>query len=320
MVALHAEALSGSADTKRLVSTYLAFLHAAQTPDGGFRNFMTYGRSFTGTGADGTESDDCTGRALWALGTAAHLARDEGQRLLARQMFERGLPHATELGPRGTALTMLGLTAFLARHPEVAPAAELLARLAGRLCRRYRQEATAGWRWFEPALTYDNALLPLALWRAHVLTRDQESRDVARESLDFLETACFRDDRLVLVGNAGWHPRGGTRSDADEQPIDAAAFVLAFRAAYLVTRDHRYLRRMREAFAWFLGANRLGAAVYDSATAGCRDGLGETVPNLNQGAESTVSFLLSLIEMLELAGEGLEYAHGAAATAQPASA
>jgi glycosyltransferase involved in cell wall biosynthesis len=312
MVALHAEALSGSADTKRLVSTYLAFLHAAQTDAGRFRNFMTYDRSFTptGTGTDGAESEDCTGRALWALGTAAHLSRDEGQRLLARQMFERGLPHATELGPRGTALTILGLTEFLARHPEVGPAADLLARLASRLCRRYRQEATAAWRWFEPALTYDNALLPLALWRAHMLTRDPESRDVAREALDFLEATCFRDDRLVLVGNSGWHPRGGKRSDADEQPIDAAAFVLAFRAAYLVTRDHRYLRRMREAFAWFLGANRLGATVYDSATAGCRDGLGENVPNLNQGAESTVSFLLSLIEMLELAGEGLEYAHG----------
>jgi hypothetical protein len=311
MVALHAEALSGSTDTKRLVSTYLAFLHAAQTEAGRFQNFMTYDRSFAGTG--GAESEDCTGRALWALGTTAHLSRDEGQRMLARQMFERGLPHATELGPRGTALTMLGLTEFLARHPEVGPTADLLASLASRLCRRYRQEATAGWRWFEPALTYDNALLPLALWRAHMLTRDPESRDVAREALDFLEATCFRNDRLLLVGNAGWHPRGGTRSDADEQPVDAAAFVLAFRAAYLVTRDHRYLRRMREAFAWFLGANRLGASVYDSATAGCRDGLGENAPNLNQGAESTVSFLLSLIEMLELAGEGLEYAHGAEA-------
>ena len=171
MVALHAEALSGAADTKRLISTYLAFLHGAQTSEGRFRNFMTYERSFTGAGSrtGGTESDDCTGRALWALGTTAHLSRDEGQRMLARQMFERGLPFATELGPRGTALTMLGLTAFLARHPEVGPAAELLARLAGRLCRRYRQEATTGWRWFEPALTYDNALLPLALWRAHAL-------------------------------------------------------------------------------------------------------------------------------------------------------
>jgi len=112
----------------------------------------------------------------------------------------------------------------------------------------------------------------------------------------------------VLVGNAGWHPRGGLRAAADEQPTDAAAFVLAFHGAFLATGDHRYLRRMREAFAWFLGANRLGVSVYDAATAGCRDGLGDSAPNLNQGAESTISFLLSLIEMLELAGEGLEYA------------
>jgi hypothetical protein len=307
MVALHAESLSGSADSKRLVVTYLAFLHAAQTSEGRFRNVMRYDRTFQ----DGTESDDCTGRALWALGTTTRLSRDEGQRMLARQMFERGLPHATELGPRGTALTILGLTAFLARHPEVGPAAELLARLADRLCRRYREEATAEWRWFEPALTYDNALLPLALWRAHALTRDPESRDVAGEALEFLEATCFANDRLVLVGNSGWHVRGGTRPEADEQPIDAAAFVLAFRGAYLATRNDRYLRRMREAFEWFLGANRLGAAVYDSATAGCRDGLGEQAPNLNQGAESTISFLLSLIEMLELAGEGLESAYGA---------
>src|SRR6185503_19745211 len=119
-------------------------------------------------------------------------------------MFERGLAHATELGPRGTALTMLGLTAFLAGHPEVGTAAELLARLAGRLCRQYRREATSDWRWFELTLTYDNALLPLALWRAHAFTRDPESQEVARQTLNFLETACFRDNHLVLIGNAGW--------------------------------------------------------------------------------------------------------------------
>jgi hypothetical protein len=203
---------------------------------------------------------------------------------------------------------MLGIVAFLTAHPEVKPAADLLARMSDRLCRQYRDQATADWRWFEPTLTYDNALLPLALWRAHRIIKDEPSRVVAQETLEFLETACFRQDGLRLVGNAGWHPRGGTRSDSDEQPIDAAAFVLAFRAGYLVTGDHRYLRRMRESFAWFLGANRLGVSIYDSATAGCRDGLGAAAVNLNQGAESTVSFLLSLIEMLELAGEGLEYA------------
>jgi glycosyltransferase involved in cell wall biosynthesis len=308
IVALHAGGPSGSSDVKRLISTYLAFLHAAQTREGRFRNQMSYARSFT----DGQESEDCTGRALWALGTTVHLSRDEGQLMLARQMFERGLPFATELGPRGTALTILGLATFLTAHPEVEPAARLLVQLAQRLCQRYREEERPGWRWFEPTLTYDNALLPLALWRAHAVTSDLESRRVAGESLDFLEAMCFRENRLVLIGNAGWHVRGGTRPEADEQPTDAAAFVLAFRGAYLVTRDHRYLQRMREAFAWFLGSNRLDSAVYDSATAGCRDGLGATDPNLNQGAESTISFLLSLIEMLELAGEGLEYGDQAA--------
>ena len=308
IVALHADRLSSSRETSRLVSTYLAFLHLAQTTDGRFRNLMSYDRLIAADSA----SEDCTGRALWALGTAVHLAGDEGQRLLARQMFERGLGFATGLGPRGTALTMLGLASFLTARPEVAPAATILAELAQRLCRQFRDRATPEWRWFEPTLTYDNALLPLALWRAQLIKADPASREVARQSLAFLEQICFRDDRLVLVGNDGWHSRSGTRADADEQPIDAAAFVLAFRAAYLVTGDHRYLGRMRESFAWFLGANRLGTSVYDPATAGCRDGLGAEAPNLNQGAESTISFLLSLIAMLELAGEGLEYPNAAA--------
>jgi glycosyltransferase involved in cell wall biosynthesis len=311
MVALHADRLSASRETKRLVSTYLGFLLAAQADDGGFRNLMGYDRAFRPE----APSEDCSGRALWALGLAAHLASEEGPRMLARQMFERGLATASAPGPRGSALTMLGLASFLDAHPEVAPVAELLARLAARLCARYREQATDDWHWFEPSLTYDNAILPLALFRAYKLTQDRPSLEVAQASLAFLEATCFRADRLVLVGNAGWHSRGGAMADADEQPIDAAAFVLAFRAAYLATLDHRYLRRMRQSFAWFLGANRLGVSVYDSATAGCRDGLGATSLNLNQGAESTVCFLLALIEMLELADEGLEFAEGPSAGA-----
>jgi glycosyltransferase involved in cell wall biosynthesis len=303
IVALHADRLMSSRDTRSLVSTYLAYLHAAQTGDGWFRNFLSYSRVFN----EDPPSEDCTGRALWALGTAVQLAADEGHRLLARQMFERALPGMKELGPRGTALTMLGLATFVVARPEVAPALDLLKAMATRLCTQYRTQATADWPWFETTLTYDNALMPLALWRAYRVTKDPASRAVASESLSFLEESSFKDGRLILVGNAGWHPRGGARADADEQPTDAAAFVLAFHGAFLATGDHRYLQRMREAFAWFLGANRLGVSVYDAATGGCRDGLGRSAPNLNQGAESTLAFLLSLIEMLELAGEGLEY-------------
>jgi hypothetical protein len=111
---------------------------------------------------------------------------------------------------------------------------------------------------------------------------------------------------LQLVGNTGWHSRGGKKARADEQAIDAAAFVLAFRCAYKVTADRHYLRRMRESFAWFLGANRLGVSLYDFTTGGCCDGMGVAEVNLNQGAESTICFLLSLLKMLELAGEELE--------------
>ena len=142
------------------------------------------------------------------------------------------------------------------------------------------------------------------------MTGERASLRVAREALEFLEEVCFHEGQLILVGNAGWHCRGGSKAHADEQAIDAGAFVLAFRGAYLATGDHHYLQRMRESFAWFLGANRLGLPLYDFVTAGCRDGLGGTEANQNEGAESTVSFLLSLLEMLKLAGEGFERPDG----------
>ena len=134
---------------------------------------------------------------------------------------------------------MLGLTAFLDRAPGGraggrAPGARWPSGSAGDTATR----PTADWRWFEPALTYDNALLPLALLRAHALTGDPASREVAREALEFLEDDLL-SGRPPGPGRQRRLARRGARSraDADEQPIDAAAFVLAFRGAYLVTGD-----------------------------------------------------------------------------------
>ena len=306
IVALEAERLSSSQETMRLVTTYLGYLHFAQTDDGNFNNLMRYDRTF----APSSESDDCLGRAVWALGTVVQLANDDGHRLLAREMFERALQRTAHLGPRGTASTILGLVNFLAAQPGAGAVRATLGTLAEKLVKRYQQEATEGWSWFEPTLTYDNALIPLALFKAYAVTGERASLRVAREALEFLEEVCFHEGQLILVGNAGWHCRGGSKAHADEQAIDAAAFVLAFRGAYLAAGDHHYLQRMRESFAWFLGANRLGLPLYDFVTAGCRDGLGGTEANQNEGAESTVSFLMSLLEMLELAGEGLEHPDG----------
>jgi hypothetical protein len=304
IVALHADRLNGTPETRRLITTYLSYLLCSQGEDGQFKNFMSYDRTFDTS----LPSEDCTGRAIWALGTTVRFAADQGCRRLAREMLERALASTNDLGPRGAALVVLGLANLLAVEPGAAGVRDRLDGLATKLVNRYQDEATDDWRWFEPTLTYDNAMIPLALFAAYRVTGERVSLRVAREALDFLETTCFNGDRLLLIGNTGWHSRGGKKPESDEQAIDAAAFVLAFRGAYLATGDHHYLGRMREAFAWFLGNNRLGLPLYDFATAGCRDGLGTSQPNQNEGAESTICFLMALLGMLELAGEGLEYA------------
>jgi glycosyltransferase involved in cell wall biosynthesis len=303
IVALHAERLQSSPETCGLVTRYLSYLQHAQRADGTFDNFMRYDR--TKLESEGC-SDDCLGRALWALGATIRLSSDQGCRQLARDMFMCALPAAGAVGPRGTALALLGVTNLLQAEPESGELRAALDVLTQRLLTRYDEHATSDWHWFEPTVTYDNASLPLALFESYQLTRDDATLRVAREALEFLEGTCFRKHRLHLVGNRGWHPRGGERAEADEQAIDATALVLAFRSAYLATNQRRYVLRMREAFGWFLGENRLAQPMYDSATAGCRDGLGPNHVNLNQGAESTICFLLALIGMLELAGENPE--------------
>jgi hypothetical protein len=302
LVALLAQRATDSSETRKLITIYLSYLHHSQTEDGHFRNFMDFRRNLDREPG----SEDCVGRALWALGLAVDLAPDAGQRLLAKEMFQRAMTLPLTFGPRGCALGILGLDAYLESDPDNELACATLDSLGAALIRRFEEEAGAEWPWFEPALTYENALLPLALFKFSKRTGDETALRVARDSLSFLETVCFTDGHLQLVGNAGWYVRGGERVTVDEQPIDASAFVLAFRAAYAATGDRRYLERMRESFEWFLGSNRLGLPPYDFSTAGCRDGLETQSVNENQGAESVVSFLLALLAMLGLADRELD--------------
>jgi glycosyltransferase involved in cell wall biosynthesis len=307
LVALLAHRVTGSMEATRLITLYLSFLHYCQGEDGRFHNFVDYNRVIE----PDIGSQDCIGRALWALGATAQTAPDQGARRLAREMFDRAIAPALEFGPRGQALAIMGLDAILRGEPDNASARATVDALASNLCQRYEQEADGRWRWFEATLTYDNAMIPLGLFTAFRTTGNDQHLRVATDSLAFLEEMCFAGGggtgHLTLIGNRGWHARGtrsGERPEADEQPIDAAAFVLAFHGAYLATGSRRYLRRMRESFDWFLGANRLGAWLYDFSTGGCRDGLGLNDASQNQGAESTVSFLTALLTMLDMGGPG----------------
>jgi len=302
IVTLLARRASDSKETERLITIYLSYLHHSQGEDGQFQNFMDFRRNPDRE----TGSEDCMGRALWALGLAVELAQNEGHRQLARSMFHKAMTLPLTYGPRGCALGIMGLDAYLQHEPDHGLARATLDSLGATLIRRFEESADEEWRWFEPELTYENALLPLALFKFSMLTGDETALRVARESLSFLEELCFAGGHLQLIGNGGWHARGRERVVADEQPIDASAFVLAFRAAHAATGDRRYLARMRESFEWFLGANRLGLSLYDASTAGCQDGLGTHEVNRNQGAESLVSFLLALLAMLGLADDGLD--------------
>jgi hypothetical protein len=302
LVALLAQRVIGLGETRRLITIYLSYLHHSQREDGHFRNFMDFRRNLDREPG----SEDCVGRALWALGLAVELAPDEGHRLLAKRMFDRSMTLPLTFGPRGSALGILGLSAYLGSEPDDKLAHETLESLAAMLVRRFEDEADEIWRWFEPDLTYENAVLPLALFTFFERTGDENALRVACDSLAFLEEICFANGYLQLVGNAGWHARGADSAIADEQPIDASALVLAFRAAYAATGDLRYMARMRESFEWFLGANRLRLSLYDFSTAGCRDGLGIEEVNANQGAESVLSFLIALLAMHDRASDGLD--------------
>jgi hypothetical protein len=152
--------------------------------------------------------------------------------------------------------------------------------------------------WFEDKLTYDNAVLPHALFAAGTALQNSEYLAVAKKTCEFLLANTYTGRRFSFIGCNGWYHRGKAKAQFDQQPIEAASTILMLKAAYEAAKDKKFLSLQRKAFNWFLGENNLGIPLYDSATKGCSDGLGPGGINGNQGAESTLSFLLSQLTML----------------------
>jgi hypothetical protein len=159
----------------------------------------------------------------------------------------------------------------------------------------YKDNKKDSWHWFEPVLTYDNAMLPLALLNAYEITQNEEYLTIAFESMHFLESIVFCNDLLRPVGNHGWCKRGGPVAQFDQQGIDVMAMILFYQQAFRVTREKQFLARMYKSFQWFLGDNDLGLPLYDPSTGGCADGLHSEGINMNQGAESSLAYWISHI-------------------------
>jgi len=281
----------------KLLTPYLSFVQYAQRDDGWFRNFVGYDRRFMDEGG----SDDCFGRALWGLGYTIAFA-PTAFRALAKELFDRALPRLDNLNLRGAAYAILGLHYYLEQYSGASEMRRIIDQLGARILALYRAASTEKWRWFEPIIAYGNGIVPHALFLAAYRAEKDEYRTLAEESLDFLFEVQTVDGRLSLVGSHGWYPKEGTRAKFDQQPIDASKLIEACKTGYRRTKKKIYLERMRICFDWFLGNNDTGVPVYDFRTGGCFDGLTPSGANLNQGAESTLSFLLSLMTMYEISG------------------
>jgi len=288
---------TGSAD---LASRYLAFLWLAFDPTTTrFRNCLSYERQWQ----EAEGSEDSHGRALWGLGTVLGRSKNAGWRGAAGRMFELAVPAAIEFkSPRACAFALLGLQEYLESFPGDRAALSASDVLANRLLNSYRANHSDDWNWFENVLAYSNARLPQALIRAGMRAANDEMVSAGLEALDWLVTIqrCEVKGHFVPIGSQGFYSKKTHKARFDQQPVEACAVVSACLQAYRATGKGRWRKDAWSAFNWFLGDNDLQIALYDPTTGGCRDGLHPDRANENQGAESTLSFLMALLEMRKL--------------------
>jgi glycosyltransferase involved in cell wall biosynthesis len=279
---------------------YLAFLEHAFNPEKKrFRNFLGYNHRWK----EDQGSEDSHGRALWALGTLLARSTNQGLRGAAGRLFEFSVPAVVEFhSPRACAYALLGMQEYLDAYPGDRDAQRVRLALAQRLLEMYESIRRPGWQWFEDVVAYGNARLPQAMLLVGSACGNERMLSVGLDSLDWLMDTqrCPTNGHFVPIGSQGFYRRGAEQARFDQQPIEAAGAVSACLQAHRVTGDNRWRTEAWSAFNWFLGDNDLQLPLYDSATGGCRDGLHPDRSNQNQGAESTLSFLMALLEMRSL--------------------
>jgi hypothetical protein len=282
-----------------MASAYAAFLnHAFNPKTGRFRNFMSFDRQWL----DDPGSEDCHGRAIWALGACVGRSRRTGFRQWAAQLFTQALPAiAKTTAPRTWAFTLVGIHEYFRRFSGDRLVNQMRDNLTQKLLDEFEQHQSEDWLWFEDRLTYANARLPHALILSGRWSNHAEAFEVGLHSLRWLmEVQTSEEGRFRPIGSNGFYPRGGVQAQFDQQPIEAYTSVAACIEAYFATEEEIWMNEARKAFEWFLGHNDLGQPLYDPATGGCYDGLQMNGVNLNQGAESTLAFLLALQEMRQV--------------------
>ena len=277
---------------------YLGFLlYAFNEKEGRFRNFMNYSRQWT----EEIGSEDSHGRALWSLGKAVAFLQNPGHLAMSTTLFTKALRVAEHfLSPRAVAFSLVGVHAYLEKFSGDSEVRRIRDVLAARLFTQFDRNAMDGWPWLENALNYANGKLPQALLLSGRWMQRPDMIDMGLRALRWLITIQTEDGHFVPIGNDGWYERGGNKARFDQQPIEASAMVEACVEAFNATQDQAWLDNAVMCFNWFLGHNDLNLPLYDPKTGGCRDGLMADGINQNEGAESSLAWLLSLMTLHKL--------------------
>lgn len=296
IMALMAYQRNKSQEAFELLPVYLSYIHYMQREDGNFRNFLSFNREYL----DEVGSEDSFGRTIWALGYLINCAASNSYREFALELFHRSYPHfETLVHLRGMANTIIGVSFYLKAVPTDEGMIDQLNKLTQPLIDAYEKTHSDDWQWFENKMTYDNAILPLALLHSAEITGNEQARDIAIITMGFLDRMTLANGYLSPVGNDGWYHRGGNFPLYDQQAIETMAMVLMNFQAYELFRKPEYIEKMFLCYKWFLGENSLRAPLYDYETKGCCDGLLPTGINRNQGAESTLAYLISHLTVLK---------------------
>ncbi len=279
----------------RLLDIYLSFICYAQNSNGTVRNFMSFGKNWVTDEPD----HDALGRVLWAFGTLMANPPSPAYLSVIKDCFDNSVKHVPRLSLKGMAYSILGMSYYLEQFPGASDIKRQLIAAANKLAEAFKTTSKSDWLWYEDMLTYDNGILPHALFVAAMTLGREEYLEIAQTTCDFLLDKIFDGEHFSFVGCKGWFKKGEKKAQFDQQPINTASVVLMLAAAQHATLESRYLIIQQRAFDWFIGENDLHTPVYDFRTKGCCDALEKNDVNLNQGAESMLSFMLSLLCILE---------------------
>ncbi len=286
--------ITGEEKSLYYIQKYLDFIQYCQQTEGNFLNYVDKEEHFSPKN-DQVNLDDANGRAVWALGYLISQINvlPANTILKANRIIDRAFPTIEKTySTRAMAFNIKGLYNY---HQTIKMPENLVRvkTLADRLVKMYQHESSPEWQWFEGYLTYANSILPESLLLAWLLIRDPAYKEIALESFNFLLKQTFNKNGIEVISNKQWLQKGQEPARFGEQPIDVAYTILTLSKFYDVFMDEVYRLKMETAFNWFLGNNRLHQIIYNPCTGGCYDGLEESNVNLNQGAESTVSYLMA---------------------------